>query len=328
MTTEAHQEARACREAVLRAWLDTLERVPESDEQNFFEAGGNSILAVQFQRRLAGALGRRISLKEIHENPTVRGLLGLRALRGRQEAARDAGPASVLNLYCLPYAGSSARIYAPWQDELPSRVTLVPLELPGRGTRWSEPAKSDLSELLDDLAGHVQQARQTPYAIFGHSFGGVLAFELARHLRTLGFPAPRRLLVSGCPAPHLAVPDEPSHDLPAEEFVRRLRQLRGTPEELLENDELMELYIPVIRADYIILDHYKAPRAEPLNCAITSFYGRDDEDVDRDAAEAWNSYSDDGFSVEEIAGDHFFLRDSQSELLAGVTRYLTDDADG
>ncbi|MFI5727010.1 alpha/beta fold hydrolase [Streptomyces cyaneofuscatus] len=327
MTTEAHREARACREAVLQAWRDTLERAPESDEQNFFEAGGNSILAVQLQRRLAGALGRRVSLKEIHENPTVLGLLGLRAPRGRQHPVGDVSPAPVLNLYCLPYAGSSARIYAPWQDELPSWVTLVPLELPGRGARWSESAKSDLSELLDDLARRVEQAGHAPYAIFGHSFGGVLAFELARHLRMRGFPAPRRLLVSGCPAPHLAVPDESSHDLPTEEFVHRLRQLSGTPEELLENDELMELYIPVIRADYTILDHYKPSRAEPLGCGITAFYGRDDEDADRAAVEAWDPYSDRDFAVEEIAGDHFFLRDSRSELLEGVTRYLTGRTD-
>lgn len=314
-------EADARRKAVVLAWREILDAEPASDDENFFEAGGNSILVVELQRRLTEALGHRIPLRRIHDHPTVRGILGIRPPDRPDEQRRPAESAA-LTLYCLPYAGSSARIYEPWRTLLPASVTLQPLELPGRGARWSERPVSALGPLLEDLAGRMSEARHTPYAVLGHSFGGVLAFELVRHLRTLGFVPPRRLLVSGCPAPHLATPAETTHDLSDEEFTRRLRQLRGTPEELLQNDELMELYIPIIRADYTILDHYAPPAAEPLDCPVTAFYGRDDEDVPRALCEPWQDYSAPSFALEEIDGDHFFLRDAEEELLQALARHL------
>ncbi|MBB4716758.1 alpha/beta fold hydrolase [Streptomyces luteogriseus] len=315
-------EVEARREAVVRAWRETLESDPASDDEDFFEAGGNSLLAVQLQRRLTEALGHRVPLRHIHDHPTVRGLLGLRPPRQPRPAHPEAAGASVLNLYCLPYAGSSARMYEPWKTRLPSSVAVTPLELPGRGARWPEHAKSELEPLLDDLAGTMEEAHHAPYAVFGHSFGGILAFELVRHLRALGFPPPRRLLVSGCPAPHLATPAETTYDLSDEEFTQRLRRLRGTPEELLENEELMELYIPILRADYTILDHYKAPPAEPLDCPVSVFYGRGDEDAGRDVTQPWSAYSGGPMTIEEIDGDHFFLRDAEDELLTKMARHL------
>lgn len=164
-----------------------------------------------------------------------------------------------------------------------------------------------------------------PYVVFGHSFGGIVAFELVRHLRAAGLPSPRRLLVSGCPAPHLATPAETTHDLSDAEFTRRLRRLRGTPEELLANDELMELYIPVIRADYTILDHYRAPAPTSLGCPISAFYGRDDAEVTVGAIGEWSRYGDRPVTVEEVNGDHFFLHGAEAELVAKVAAHLDSD---
>ncbi|WP_405976475.1 thioesterase domain-containing protein [Streptomyces sp. NBC_00988] len=317
-----NSETAAVRTAVLQAWRDTLEADPASDDENFFEAGGNSILAVALQRRLAKALGHAVPLRQIHDNPTVAGLLGIGTTNlasGPQQAVVES---AALTLYCLPYAGSSARMYAHWDGFLPASVTVKPLELAGRGARWSEPALSAMPALLDDLAGAMDEARHTPYALFGHSFGGVLAFELTRHLAERGFPAPQRLLISACLAPHEATPVETTHDLSDEEFTHRLRKLRGTPEELLENEELMELYLPTLRADYTILDHYQAPQIAPLECPVSVFHGRDDQDVPRESAGEWALYSKDSFAVEEIAGDHFFLRDSEDELLTKLALHL------
>ncbi|MER5950461.1 alpha/beta fold hydrolase [Streptomyces sp. NPDC001904] len=315
-------ETEAVRSAVLQAWRDTLEAEPASDDENFFEAGGNSILAVALQRRLAKALGHAVPLRQIHDNPTVSGLLGIGSANLPSGPQQDTDESAALNLYCLPYAGSSARMYAHWDDILPAAVTVKPLELPGRGARWSEPALDQMPRLLEDLADAMGEARHTPYALFGHSFGGVLAFELARHLAERGFPAPQRLIVSACPAPHEATPLETTHDLSDEEFTDRLRKLRGTPEELLENQELMELYLPTLRADYMILDHYQAPGFALLKCPISVFYGADDHDVPRAAAGEWASYSNGTFAAEEIAGDHFFLRDSEEELLTKLALLL------
>ncbi|MBV1855861.1 alpha/beta fold hydrolase [Catellatospora tritici] len=317
-----NSETEAIRTAVLQAWRDTLEAEPASDHENFFEAGGNSILAVALQRRLAKALGHAVPLRQIHDNPTVGGLLGLGAASLPAEAAQAVDETPALTLYCLPYAGSSARMYAHWHSRLPSWVTVKPLELPGRGARWSEPALTGMSDLLEDLAGAMDEARHAPYALFGHSFGGTLAFELTRYLADHGFPAPRRLLVSACLAPHQATPVETTHDLSYEEFTERLRKLRGTPEELLENEELMELYIPTIRADYTILDHYQAPETAVLDCPISVFHGADDQDVPPESVGEWARYSSESLAAVEIAGDHFFLHDSEDELLTKLALQL------
>ncbi|MFJ9109297.1 alpha/beta fold hydrolase [Streptomyces sp. NPDC102283] len=306
----------------MRAWQETLEAEPASDDEDFFAAGGNSILVVQLQRRLAKALGRPVSLRQIHDDPTVGGLLGLgTSLLSPAEPETEVLPPG-LTLYCLPYAGASARMYDHWKDLLPASVKVVPLELPGRGSRWSEPALTELAPLLDDLIGAMDEARHAPYAVLGHSFGGVLAFELVRHLMSQGFPTPQRLFVSACLAPHEATPTETNYDLSDADFIESLRRVRGTPEELLENEELMELYIPTIRADYTVLDLYEAPPIAPLECPISVFYGVDDQDAARESMDAWGSYSDDEVVVEGIFGDHFFLRDSEEEFLEKLCFHL------
>ncbi|MEU1128279.1 alpha/beta fold hydrolase [Streptomyces sp. NPDC005900] len=317
-----NSETETLRSTVVRAWRETLEAEPASDDEDFFEAGGNSILVVQLQRRLAKALGHPVPLRQIHDHPTVGGLLGLGAsLRPSDEPEAD-GRAPGLTLYCLPYAGASARMYDHWKDRLPASVKVVPLELPGRGSRWSEPALTELSPLLDDLTGAMDEARHTPYAVLGHSFGGVLAFELVRHLADQGFPAPQRLLVSACLAPHEATPTETNYDLSDAEFIESLRKVRGTPEELLENEELMELYIPTIRADYTILDLYEAPSFSPLEYPISVFYGVADQDAARESMDAWEKYSSTSVVIEGISGDHFFLRDSEDEFLTKLSLHL------
>ncbi|MEU6237477.1 alpha/beta fold hydrolase [Kitasatospora sp. NPDC047058] len=321
MTTSAD----ARREAVLRAWRAVLEAEPASEDENFFDAGGNSILAVAFQRRLGEELGHRVTLKQVHENATVAGLLGLDASRPGADPAAPQAPAEALTLYCLAYAGASARLYEPWRERLPAAVTLVPLELPGRGARWTEPAIPRLEPLLADLAGTVERGPAGPYAVFGHSFGALLAYELAGYLVARGRPAPRRLLVSACAAPHEATPTETNHDLTDTEFVERLRRLRGTPEELLENAELMELYLPTIRADYTILDHYRARPAEPLGCPVSAFHGADDLEVGQAEMARWASYGNGSIDLDAIPGDHFFLHDAEEELVAAVARRLGPD---
>ncbi|MFF8492363.1 alpha/beta fold hydrolase [Streptomyces albidoflavus] len=308
------------RAAVLRAWRATLEAEPASDDENFFEAGGNSILVVELQRRLSAELGHRVPLRQLHDHPTVAGLVGLDVPSAAETPTVSAPQA--LTLYCLPYAGAAARIYEPWRTRLPDTVEVVPLELPGRGSRWSQRPQSRLPALLEDLAGAMDEARRAPYAVFGHSFGGILAYELVRHVTGQGYPPPVRLLVSACPAPHLATPRESTHDLSDEEFTERLRKLRGTPEELLENEELMELYLPTIRADYTILDAYRAPRTAPLGCPVTAFCGADDHEAGREQMAHWAAYGDGTVDIEEVTGDHFFLRDSEDEFLEKLAPHL------
>lgn len=308
-------------DTVRRAWRATLRKDPVSDHISFFDSGGNSLLVVTLQRHLSEAMGYQVPLRRILKNPTVAAIAGLDD-QPLAPAEPPAGHTSGLNLYCLPYAGCSARVYDSWQANLPEFVNLRPVELPGRGSRWPEPAISDLAELLDDLSAAMTDARTSPYVVFGHSFGGVIAYELVRHLAALEFPAPRCLVVSGCPAPHLATPAETTHDLSDEDLTQRLRDLKGTPPELLDNAELMELYIPIIRADYVMLDNYRPPPPDRLDCPILAFYGDGDAEAEKPSIEPWADYTTRTFTLEQVTGDHFFLHAAEDEIVAKLGAHL------
>ncbi|GGT43266.1 thioesterase II family protein [Streptomyces chromofuscus] len=227
-----------------------------------------------------------------------------------------------MKLYCLPYAGCSARVYDSWRGLLPESVDVVPLELPGRGSRCVEEPLADLSALLEDLIGLTSAARTVPYAVFGHSYGALVAFELAKLMRARGYPAPAALIVSASRAPHLLPKDEAVHTLSDAEFKERLAALRGTPRELLENDELMELFIPIIRADYQILHAYEATIEARVDCPITALCGSTDDDAVLTSVEPWRQYTTKSFDVAHIDGDHFFLHSREKEVVARVADVL------
>ncbi|MQL61915.1 alpha/beta fold hydrolase [Streptomyces vinaceus] len=312
---------------VLRAWQQTLETDPVSDEENFFDAGGNSILLVEFQRRISEQLNFKIPLREIFRNPTVAGLSGRIATMATNGSLPAMGGASnqALNLYCLPYAGCSARVYDVWQAGLPDSINVVPLELPGRGSRCTDHPLDTLPELLQDLTRGLSAGDRVPYSVFGHSFGAIIAYELTRYLVSQGYPGPRSLIVSACRAPHLATPEVAIFDRPDGDFKRGLRRVGGTPEELLENDELMELYIPVIRADYTILDNYHCDPVQDLSCPILGLYGDADPDADKASMSAWGAYTSGSFSLESIEGDHFFLHHATEQVIQRVGAHLNND---
>ncbi|MDW4909132.1 alpha/beta fold hydrolase [Streptomyces sp. ADMS] len=226
-----------------------------------------------------------------------------------------------MNLYCIPYAGCSARVYDSWQQHLPAGVTVVPMELPGRGSRCVEEPIDELSALLADL--YLQVDWDSPYALFGHSYGAVVAFELARLIRAKGEPEPVTLMLSACRAPELLGADAATHLLSDAEFADRLGELGGTPQELLDNEELMEIYLPVIRADYRILGEYGTGGPGTVGCPVVAFYGDADDDADLASVQGWEKRTDAYFDVELIHGDHFFLHAAESELVAAVGAICT-----
>ncbi|MEU3096491.1 alpha/beta fold hydrolase [Streptomyces sp. NPDC006967] len=311
------------RQGVVRAWRKVLEADPVSDHVNFFDAGGNSILLVSFQQALFEEFSFKIPVREIFANPTIAALTA--RLQDPVAPTSYRGPAGddSLTLHCLPYAGCSARVYDGWRARLPASIRVEPLEFPGRGSRCTELPVSALPALLEDLGHVVTAGGQGPYALFGHSFGALIAYELARYLIASGHPAPKCLFVSGCRAPHLATPENPVFARPDDDFKLRLAQIGGTPEELLQNDELMDLYIPVIRADYTILDNYRVTKREPLPCSVVALYGSDDTDADEESVASWEAYTQGGFTLRRVTGDHFFLHSAEDELLAHVRALIT-----
>lgn len=228
-----------------------------------------------------------------------------------------------MQLYCLPYAGGSALVYARWRRVLPSWIDVRPLEWPGRGARMDEPLPVDPCELAGQLADELVHASLAPrYALFGHSLGAVVAFELAHALLARGAAAPRILFVSGAEAPAVRNGERWRTPLSDEALRDELLGLQGTPQDVLDHPDIMRAALPVLRADFLMSGSYTYRRRRPLPCALQVFAG--DQDVPRrEALEAWRDETDAGFSVEMLPGHHFFIHARQQQLLGLIEAALS-----
>jgi medium-chain acyl-[acyl-carrier-protein] hydrolase len=231
-------------------------------------------------------------------------------------------PNAALRLFCFPYAGGSARIFRSWPQRLPPSVEVCAVQLPGRGSRLREPPFTDLDTLLRALAEALLPYLDQPFAFFGHSMGALIGFELARRLRERELPGPIRLFVSGHRAPQLDRHDPPSYDLPEPEFLEELRRINGTPGEVLEHPELIQLLLPLLRADFKVVQAYLYKPRPPLDSPITAFGGLQDEDVSREQMAAWREQTTAEFSLHMLPGDHFFIHTSEALLLEVLSRRL------
>lgn len=226
-------------------------------------------------------------------------------------AYRRVRPAARLRLFCFPYAGGGASVYRGWSEELPETVEVCPVQPPGREGRIRQPPFRELDALVAALdEGLSAELDELPHAFFGHSLGAIVGYELARRRRERGASPPVHLLVSAHIAPSVASDTEPIHDLPSDRFRERLRSLNGTPAEVLDHPELMELVEPLLRADFRINETYRHRSGPPLDCAVTAFGGFRDQDVPRVKIEPWAEVSTGRFRVHMLPGDHFFLSGS------------------
>ena len=233
-------------------------------------------------------------------------------------------PRASLRLLCLPYAGGSATIFRTWPASLPASVEVCPVELPGRGARMKEPLVTRLVPIAVALAHHVAATLDRPFALFGHSMGAVLAFEIARALQAVYGFEPAHLFVSGRSAPHVPDPDPPIHELPRAQFIEKLRGLDGTPAGVLEHEQLMELMLPILRADFAVSETYTYTAGRPLTCAVTAFGGLADREVSAAHLEAWREHTSGPFAARMFPGGHFFIHSAQSGLLQALSEELDE----
>ncbi|HEX8922184.1 MAG TPA: alpha/beta fold hydrolase, partial [Pyrinomonadaceae bacterium] len=196
-------------------------------------------------------------------------------------------PGAILRLFCFPYAGGSASIFREWAQSLPATVEVCAIQLPGRGSRLLEPAITKMPRLIKAIAPALVPYLDKPFAFFGHSMGNIISLELARYLRKKMKIEPAHLFVSGSRAPQLPNTEPKSYNLPEAGFMAYLRRLNGTPAEILEHPELMELMLPVLRADFELVQTYVYTHAKPLACPITAFGGSLDKEVGRRGLQAW-----------------------------------------
>jgi medium-chain acyl-[acyl-carrier-protein] hydrolase len=196
------------------------------------------------------------------------------------------------------------------------------VQLPGREGRLREAPFTRIEPLVQALAAELPLA-ELPFAFFGHSMGALIAFELAHELARRGGPQPLLLFVSGRRAPRVPVREEPIHDLPEPQFLARLRDLNGTPEEVLQHAELMALLSPLLRADFALHETWTYREGEPpLAIGISAFGGVADPEVTREDLEAWRVETTGPFRLRMLPGDHFFLLPGRRLVTEAVARDL------
>jgi medium-chain acyl-[acyl-carrier-protein] hydrolase len=167
---------------------------------------------------------------------------------------------------------------------------------------------AQLSPLVEALAQALAPLLDKPFAFFGHSLGALISFELARQFRRQYGVHPVRLFVSAGRAPHIPHRGPPIHTLAEKEFLAELRRLNGTPSEILDHEELMEIMLPLLRADFALYENYVYSTEPPLNCPISAFGGIQDHRVNESDLEAWRAQTTASFSLRMFPGDHFFLK--------------------
>jgi medium-chain acyl-[acyl-carrier-protein] hydrolase len=227
-----------------------------------------------------------------------------------------------LRLFCFPFAGGGAGAFRSWAGALAPDIAVCAVQLPGRETRFREPPFTRLAPLVDTLAGALLPAFDRPFAFFGHSLGALIAFELTRALRRRNVTLPTRLIVAGRGGPHLPLHHSPMHLLPDRELRVQLRNLQGTPTAVLDNDELMQTILPMVRADFAVHETYVYGDEPPLTCPILALGGDADSFAPPTDMATWQEHTTGGFEMAVLPGGHFFLQEHAPQLLQQLRQCL------
>lgn len=232
-----------------------------------------------------------------------------------------------IDLLVLPCAGASATMYMRWRRLLPDWIRVVPVELPGRGSRLGEPHVEDFEALVAQLCDEHAGALGGCYALFGHSMGALLAYRIAQRQCVPGRRPPRALFVSASPAPSRRDPERFAGKNNDAALIADLRKQGGTPEEVFESAELLRLTLDTLDADYRVCESFRYHPAEPLPLPLHAFAGRRD-DIEAERIEAWRREAGTSFSLDWFDGGHFFIRPHEQAVLAAVVRDLVHQFSG
>lgn len=224
-------------------------------------------------------------------------------------------------LFCLPYAGGSESIYYKWKKFLDPSIELVPLALKGRGKRFSEDFYENLEEAVDDIFENIKnKIVDEDYAIYGHSMGSLLAYELYYKISDHNFRKPKHIFFSGYMAPSIIRKKENTHELSDNNFMQKVMKLGGTPEELMNNQVLLQIFLPVIRSDFKMLEGYKYKKREKkIDCDVSILNGKQDS-IKLNEKLAWKNHVSQGFNIYNFEGNHFYINTN----IKNITDIISD----
>ena len=226
-------------------------------------------------------------------------------------------------LFCFPYAGAGASVYRAWSSHVPATLEIFAMQPSGREGRWREEPLARVEDMVEAAVGALQVHVERPFALFGHSLGALVAFEVARSLAARKQALPLHLFVSGQSAPHLPKRQVPIAHLPREAFVAEVRRrYDGIPEEVLRTPELMDLLVPGLRADMSAFEGYTYVPGPPVGCPVTAYGGSEDPDATRAEIRSWQVHTEVAFRDMIFPGNHFFVQTSLGLLAEDVVKSL------
>lgn len=227
-----------------------------------------------------------------------------------------------VKLICFPYAGGNPDLFRTWSNGVSDNVELLAVRLPGRGSRINELPYRDWDTLLADTFAALSRHLSEPHAFYGHSFGGRLAYELT-HIAAVEHPGwTRHLFVSGCRSPNQPQARPYLHELSEPNFRAALRDMGGTPAELLDNEKLMKLLIPTMRSDMRLAELWNDRHRTRVDVLLTVLYGREDRVDGRKNMRGWQEFSRRKCELIEMPGGHFFLDTYRQHLLDVINERL------
>ncbi|MEV8016418.1 alpha/beta fold hydrolase [Streptomyces sp. NPDC086554] len=233
-------------------------------------------------------------------------------------------PNARARLLCLPHAGGSAPFYLPFARSIGPDVEVLAVQYPGRHDRDDEPGVDSIHGLADALLAEVLPYGDRPLAIFGHSLGAMIAFELALRLEEKG-ATPLVVFVSGRRAPSRRRADDRAVHLSDEEvLIAELRALSGTDARVFENKELLRMALPAIRNDYKAAETYRYVPGPRLAAPVRGYVGDDDPKATLDEVRSWSEHTDGGFEMSTYPGGHFYLSDQMQVVAAAVRGQIAE----
>jgi surfactin synthase thioesterase subunit len=230
-------------------------------------------------------------------------------------------PEARLRLFCFPFAGGSASVFQRWARSGLEDVEVLAAQYPGREARMREPGYRRVPELVEALGPIIRPLLDRPFAFLGYSLGAYVGLELTHWLQREGAPAPLGLMLAAAPPPHQRQ-SQKLYTLRDEEFIAQLQRYGGTPPEVFENRELVELLLPLLRADFEMADEYRRAPEPCLSLPVSVWGGEEDHSPTPPALDGWRDYTTARVELQVLPGGHFFLLSAGDALREGVQRTL------
>ncbi len=230
-------------------------------------------------------------------------------------------PDAEFTLYCFPYAGSGASCYFQWARAFEAHgVEVRSIQLPARENRLRDAPLASIDAIVAALVGLLDNGNSRPFGFFGHSMGATVAFELALARQRDPGCGPQFLVASGASAPQLTHTDDPLHGLDDQRFIQAVSErYGGIPAAVFENEELLSLVLPALRADMQAVETYEFARGQSLKCPLYVYGGTEDVRVSEADIDAWQEVNPPRFTKQLFSGDHFFINDHRELLVELIT---------